>query len=162
MNRYLLLSTIEETLREQGYIIQPIVGDSMLPMLMMGKDFVRLVPVSQLLKKSDVVLYKRPSGQYVLHRILFMRKHYLVICGDNRVNAEKVPYGWIIGVMQGVYKSGKYISCEDEEYLRYARRRRRNRSLRCFLLKFALFRLVRKVKHFILGKIRKNANRKFN
>ena len=45
-------------------------GVSMLPFIREGKDSVVISPVTEGLKKYDVVLYKRDSGQYVLHRIV--------------------------------------------------------------------------------------------
>lgn len=68
-------STFEEQIRKHGYLVYRNVGDSMLPILRQGKD---LMVISRKpedrLKKYDVPLYKRDNGQYVLHRILKVRK----------------------------------------------------------------------------------------
>ena len=45
-------------------------GISMLPMLRQGVDSVVLSPLPSRLKKYDLPLYRRKSGQYVLHRVV--------------------------------------------------------------------------------------------
>ena len=83
-------STFEEQIRKHGYLVYRNVGDSMLPILRQGKD---LMVISRKpedrLKKYDVPLYKRDNGQYVLHRILKVRKNDYIICGDNRTHIER-------------------------------------------------------------------------
>lgn len=153
-----LVATIEETLKQQGYVIHAVEGSSMLPMLEQANDLVKIVPLTRALHKGDLPLYKRPSGQYVLHRAISVKDDYFIACGDNTTFAERVPNDWVIGITQGFYKSGKYISCDDEQYLRYVRRRRRNRSLRCFLLKFTVFRALRKVRNYYRYKKWKKIN----
>jgi hypothetical protein len=67
-----------------------------------------------------VVLYRRPNGQHVLHRILKVRQNDYVICGDNRrVREFGVPDEWIIGVLTGVVRDGKQISVTDRKYRLY-------------------------------------------
>ena len=109
----------EKALETQGFIIAPVVGDSMLPMLDEKKDAVKIVPVSGILKKYDLPLYRRPGGQLVLHRIIEVKKNHYIICGDNRKELEKVPHRWVIGVTEGFFKDGKYVSADDGEYLAY-------------------------------------------
>ena len=45
-------------------------GVSMLPMLRQERDTIELSPIVGRLKKYDLPLYQRESGQYVLHRIV--------------------------------------------------------------------------------------------
>jgi hypothetical protein len=142
----------EEALEQDGEIVRAFEGDSMMPMLDQARDLVRIVKIDSVplpWKVCDLPLYKRPNGQLVLHRIIGIRKKYVITCGDNRSNAEKVPYEWIIGMAKGFYKDGVYISCSDEEYLRYARKRRRGRLWRCALFRFRLMRGVRRVVHWV-------------
>lgn len=122
--------SIEQALEKEGFLIRPVSGDSMMPMLDQRRDAVKIVPVSVPLKKYDLPLYRRPGGQYVLHRIIALRKRYCVTCGDNRWRSEKVPYEWIVGIAEGYFKDGKYISCRDREYVKYVRRRCRGRIFR--------------------------------
>lgn len=113
-------STFEEEINETGKLIYTNVGDSMMPLIRQGKDLLIIEKVNGRLKKYDVPLYKRDSGQYVLHRILKVRKNDYVICGDNRWGRE---YGiqdrHIIGVLTGIIRDGKEISVNDKKYKIY-------------------------------------------
>ena len=110
---------VEKALELQGFIIAPVVGDSMLPMLDEKKDSVKIVPAKGILQRYDLPLHRRPGGQLVLHRIIEVKKNHYIICGDNRKELEKVPHRWVIGVTEGFFKDGKYVSADDGEYLAY-------------------------------------------
>lgn len=113
-------STFEEEIRRNGTIIYTNVGDSMMPFIRQGRDVLVISRTEGRLKRYDVPLYKRDSGQYVLHRILKVRENDYVICGDNRWNRE---YGitdrHIIGVLTGVIRDGKEIPVTDRKYRIY-------------------------------------------
>ena len=113
-------STFEEEIRRKGKLVYTNVGDSMLPLIRQGRDLLIISAVNGRLKKYDVPLYKRDSGQYVLHRILKVRADDYVICGDNRWQRE---YGisdrHIIGVLTGIVRDGKEISVNDKRYRLY-------------------------------------------
>lgn len=110
---------IEKLLAEKGYIVSSIKGDSMLPMLDEKRDAVRIVPVREDLQKYDLPLYRCPGGQLVLHRIIEVRKNHFITCGDNRRDPEKVPKRWVVGVLDGFFKEGRFVSVTDEEYIEY-------------------------------------------
>lgn len=112
-------STIEKELDRAGRILQTTVGDSMEPMLRNRENVVVLEKTEGILKKYDLPLYKRPNGQYVLHRIIKVRKNDYIICGDNRRKSEIVPHEWVIAVAVGYYKNGNFISVNNENYLKY-------------------------------------------
>ncbi len=113
-------STFEEQIQKNGKLIYTNVGDSMMPLIRQDKDLLIIEKVNGRLKKYDVPLYKRDSGQYVLHRILKVRENDYVICGDNRWRRE---YGitdrHIIGVLTGIVRDGKTISVTDKKYQLY-------------------------------------------
>lgn len=82
-------STFEEEIAHNGFLLYRNVGDSMLPLIRQGKDLLLIARKPQgRLNKYDVPLYRRDSGQYVLHRILKVRKNDYVLCGDNRWRRE--------------------------------------------------------------------------
>lgn len=113
--------TFEEVIARDGRLIYTNRGDSMMPLIKQDRD---LLVISKKpgcrLRKYDVPLYKRDSGQYVLHRILKVRRHDYVICGDNRWCRE---YGitdrHIIGVLTAVIRNGKEIKVTDLRYRLY-------------------------------------------
>ncbi len=114
-------STFEEQLAQTGKLIYTNVGDSMMPLIRQDRDLLIIEKKPEgRLKKYDVPLYKRDSGQYVLHRILKVRENDYVICGDNRWRRE---YGigdrHIIGVLTGVVRDGKTIPVTDKKYRFY-------------------------------------------
>ena len=113
-------STFEEQLAQTGRLIYTNKGDSMMPLIKQDRDLLVIKPVNGRLKKYDVPLYRRDSGQYVLHRILKVRKDDYVICGDNRWSKE---YGisdrHILGVLTAVVRDGRVVSFESWKYKLY-------------------------------------------
>ena len=114
-------TTLKDEIKRTGRIIYTNVGDSMMPLIKQGRDVLVISAVNGRLKRYDIPLYKRDSGQYVLHRILKVRKNDYVICGDNRCNKE---YGitdrHIIGVLSGIIRDGREISVTDIKCRIYA------------------------------------------
>ena len=98
-------STFEEEIAHNGFLLYRNVGDSMLPLIRQGKDLLLIARKPQgRLNKYDVPLYRRDSGQYVLHRILKVRKNDYVLCGDNRWRRETgITDRHIIGVLTAVF-----------------------------------------------------------
>ena len=114
-------STFEAEIAKHGQLIYTNVGDSMMPLLRQGRDLLVISrkPAGRL-KKYDVPLYKRDSGQYVLHRILKVRKNDYVICGDNRWHRETgITDHHVIGVLTAIIRDGKTISVTDRKYRMY-------------------------------------------
>lgn len=128
--------TIEQVLAETGRGFFQTVGDSMEPMLHNRKSTVVLEAARRPLERMEVALYRRPTGAYVLHRVVGVTKDGYRIRGDNRTWTETVPREWILGVMTGFYpdESGRFISCDSRDYrvylatlpLRYMRLRARH------------------------------------
>lgn len=114
-------SSFEEILARDGKLVYSNVGDSMLPLIRQGRDLLMIVPPAGRLKKYDIPLYKRDSGQYVLHRILAVRDKDYVICGDNRWSREYgITDSHIIGVLTAIIRDGKEIPMSDWRLRFYA------------------------------------------
>ncbi|MBQ6169926.1 MAG: S24/S26 family peptidase [Ruminococcus sp.] len=114
------MTTFEEEIEKNGRLVYTNVGDSMRPLIRQGRDLLIIEKPQGRLKKYDVPLYKRDSGQYVLHRILKVRDSDYVICGDNRWTKE---YGitdrHIIGVLTAVVRDGREMPVTDKRYRAY-------------------------------------------
>lgn len=112
--------TFEEEIERHGRLIYTNIGSSMMPLLRQRRDLMIIEKPQGRLKKYDVPLYKRDNGQYVLHRILKVRKEDYVICGDNCYCKE---YGikdcHIIGVLTAVVRDGVEIPVTDYRYRLY-------------------------------------------
>ena len=126
-----MIVSIETALLENGYLIRPVEGDSMMPLLDQHRDTVKIVPVSTELKKYDIPLYRRPNGKLVLHRIIKVEKNGFITCGDNRFRTEFVPKEWVIAVAVGVFKGENYHSLDQPDMMAYAKSIVNKRFLRC-------------------------------
>lgn len=117
-------STFEEELKEKGVLVYTNVGTSMRPLIRQGKDVMIISSLDHLgrdLRKMDVPLYKRDSGQYVLHRIIKINKNGYVIRGDNTYSNEYgVTDSQVLGVLTGVIRNGKEISVNSFWYKVYS------------------------------------------
>lgn len=76
------LDMVTELVREGKEAAIPISGNSMSPFLVHERDEVMLGAVQGNLKSGDIVLYKRGSGQYVLHRIIKRKTDGFYMAGD--------------------------------------------------------------------------------
>jgi len=113
--------TYEQYLEERGSLTYTFKGCSMNPMLKQGRDlFTVKAKTPERCRKYDVVLYRRPPNQYVLHRIIEVREKDYVILGDNCIRKE---YGIqdedIIGVLTGFVRDGRTYSVTDRRYRLY-------------------------------------------
>lgn len=113
--------TYEDILNSKGRLIYTNVGTSMLPLLRQKRDLMIIDRKSVgRCKKYDAVLYKRTNGQYVLHRILKVRKNDYIICGDNCYHKEYgITDNQILGVLTAVVRDGKTVYTNNPGYLLY-------------------------------------------
>ena len=143
------MTRFEDVIERDRRLVYTNVGDSMRPLIRQDRDILIIEKPNGRLKKYDVPLYKRDSGQYVLHRVLKVRENDYVICGDNRYCKE---YGitdrHIIGVLTAVVRDGKEIPITDWRYRLYVHLWCDLFSLRAFILKAKQFTkwLKRKLK----------------
>lgn len=118
--RWMCKSSFEAQLAQYGRLVYTNVGNSMEPLIRQGRDLLIMEQPCGRLKKYDVPLYRRDSGQYVLHRILRVRKEDYVTCGDNRCSREYgVTDAQIIGVLTAIVRNGREISMRNKWYRFY-------------------------------------------
>lgn len=114
-------SSFEEELDKKGILVYTNKGNSMYPLIRQGKDVLIIKKCNTRLKKMDVPLYKRESGQYVLHRIIKVNENDYVIRGDNTYSNETgIRDEQMLGVLSGVIRSGKEISVNSFGYKLYS------------------------------------------
>lgn len=111
-------TTYEQELAEKGTLIYTTVGFSMRPFLRSGQDLMVIEAAKgQRFRPRDVVLYRRSSGKYVLHRIMAVRKDDYVLCGDNCWELESgIRDEQILGVLTAVIRDGKRRDVSDSDY----------------------------------------------
>jgi len=112
---------ILKMLDENIDVIITVTGTSMNPMLRHKKDKVVLTSCDKFnLKKGDIPLYRRNSGNYVLHRIVKINRNSYDLCGDNQCKIEKnVPKKDVIAVVKAFERDGKMYRCNDVMYKLY-------------------------------------------
>ena len=127
-----LMPLIRERLEAGQTVRFSPMGISMLPMLRQGKDSVVLSPVPEKLKKYDLPLYRRPDGQYVLHRIAEVGNTYTCI-GDNQFRMEPgVEHGQILALVTAFYRGERKWEVTSPLYRLYCRFWHYSRPLRRF------------------------------
>ena len=95
-------------------------GTSMQPMLYANRDSVVLSPIPEACKKNDVILYVRPNGQFVLHRIIAIQNHAYVCRGDHQfVKEYPVPHENVLAVVTAFTRNGKYVETSRWTYRLY-------------------------------------------
>lgn len=94
-----------EELRAGRPLIVSTVGTSMQPLLHQGETRVVLVPLSDKPQKGDVLLYRRPTGEYVLHRAVRTTDGVCWMRGDHCYEPlERVEPKQLLGVAQAVIR----------------------------------------------------------
>lgn len=78
------IDSLISVLQEGQEVPLLVVGHSMEPFLIHERDTVLLSPITSMLKKGDIVLFKRKNGQYILHRIYKIKDNDFYFVGDNQ------------------------------------------------------------------------------
>ena len=114
--------TLAEQLSKSGVIIHTNKGTSMMPLLRENRDLmvIRKKGAGRFYK-YDAVLFQRPNGEYVLHRILKVNSDSYWIVGDNCISGETVKDEQILGILTDIVRDGKTIKTTDRGYLLFVR-----------------------------------------
>ena len=96
----------------------PTSGCSMRPFLRSGVDLAYIECKKQSrCRKYDVVLYRRQTGKYVLHRIVKVCPDSYTLCGDNCWQREPgITDAQILGVLTGVIREGRRVDVNSRRY----------------------------------------------
>ena len=104
------LSFLKEMIEQNTDVSIVISGNSMSPFLVNHRDVIYLSKINRKLKKGDLVLYQRLSGQYVVHRIVKVKKSGYYLAGDNQIAIEgPILDKQIFGLVTKVKRKGKWI-----------------------------------------------------
>lgn len=114
--------SFEEELEKSGKLVYTTVGASMRPLIRQDRDISIIEKPKARLKKYDVALYKRPNGQYVLHRVVKVCDDGYVILGDNCLRKEYgIKEEQIIGILTSLVRKGKEVDFNSFGYRFYSR-----------------------------------------
>lgn len=101
-----LLSLLEET--ESVPLV--ISGSSMTPFLVHGRDTVYLSKPEAPFRRGDMLLYRRDSGSYVLHRVYRTEGECLTMVGDAQTCLEPgIRRDQILARVSAVRRKGKLL-----------------------------------------------------
>ena len=84
-------------------------GSSMTPFLVSGRDTVLLSRLERPVRRGDILLYRRSSGQYVLHRVWRVEHDgSFTIVGDAQTELERgIRADQVIALVTAVERKGK-------------------------------------------------------
>ncbi len=102
-------TTLEDIFASGGTMTVYPKGTSMLPTIREGRDSVELSSVSEI-KKNCIYLYKRPNGEFALHRLLKVENDLLIFCGDNQLVLERVKKKQLLAYASRIYRGKKEVS----------------------------------------------------
>ena len=149
-------ASLAVALKENGEASSLTRGCSMRPMLREHKDVVTMSQINRKLKKGDVVVYPSKSGEFVLHRIVAIKKGEYIIRGDNNYFTE---YGItdkdIVGILKCFFRDGKYIDCETNKKYKWYTFYICNSYFFRYSWKMVIRPFLGKIKRFLLGQNRK-------
>ena len=101
-----LLALLEET----DTVPLTITGSSMTPFLVHGRDVVYRSRACHPLKRGDMVLYRRGSGAYILHRVFRAEEGGYTMVGDNQTLLEPgIRPEQVMAVVTAVRRKGKLL-----------------------------------------------------
>ena len=110
------MKVVRSILEEGKEVPLVVTGNSMMPFLIGRRDQVLIKRIERPLKKGDIAFFQRENGQYIMHRIHFMRKddrtgeNQFYFIGDGQKNIEgPIKETQIFGVITGVLRKGKYL-----------------------------------------------------
>lgn len=127
-------------------------GISMMPLIVQGRDSVYIKKPEGRLKKYDIAFFRRPSGEYILHRVVKVKKDSYVMRGDRQFVSEPgVSDENILGVVCRLKINGRTVLPTDLGYRLYVFFRVNTCSLRRLFdfAKHAPTALLRKIKKTI-------------
>ena len=85
-------------------------GSSMTPFLVHGRDTVYLSKVKEPLRRGDMVLYRRDSGNYILHRVYRVEETTFTMVGDAQTWLEPgIRPDQILAIVTAVRRKGKVL-----------------------------------------------------
>lgn len=116
-----LMPLITAKLGTEGIVRILSMGNSMYPLFSHKRDqvFLEQIDISNL-KKYDMILYQRDSGQYVLHRIVGIGEKGFILRGDAQtVNEYPIREDQVIAKVSGFVRKGREHSCDEALYRLY-------------------------------------------
>ena len=115
------VSVLKE-MTEQGLeVAMTVSGTSMEPFLIHERDKIYFRKTEDPIKKGDMVFYQRKTGEYVMHRVLKVRKHQYYLAGDHQTFLEgPIEAKQIFAKVISVERAGVWLTEKDRLWKFYA------------------------------------------
>lgn len=105
-----LMEDLLKTMEETQTVPLVISGSSMTPFLVHGRDTVYLSKIQRPLKKGDMILYRRDSGAYILHRICDLDGETYTLVGDAQTQREPgIRREQVLALVTAVRRKGRLL-----------------------------------------------------
>lgn len=103
-----------------GRVTLAVTGSSMLPYLRQGRDRVCLTAPDRALRRGDILFFRRPTGEWVLHRLMRHTADGYVVSGDAQFWIEFVKPEQIAAVVMAVERKGKSVGADSVRFRAWA------------------------------------------
>lgn len=104
------ISTLCELVDEGREVVLAIAGSSMAPFLIHHRDAVMLGKIDQPPKRGDIVLFRRPDGNHVVHRVRRVERDGYYMIGDGQTETEgPVPESSLLAKVTKVRRKGQWL-----------------------------------------------------
>lgn len=99
-----------------------LVGNSMRPYLVGGRDKAIVESPAEKVRKGDVVVARLCSGKTIMHRVVKIKGTNVTLLGDGNLKPEHCNTTDIIGKTIGFHRNGrsKTESCSDKRWRAYS------------------------------------------
>lgn len=112
-----LFPAVEDILEDGTQFKLVVTGNSMRPFLKHKRDSVTLTSITNhTIKRGDIVLIRRHSDTYVLHRVQKLQSDGFIMNGDAQTWDEFVPFIQVIAIVSRIERKGRLISCDNRTY----------------------------------------------
>ena len=114
---------MEQILLEEGELFTAASGISMLPCIRPQKDILHLIRPEGTVETSEVILYRRKNGSYILHGVIGRETEGYILCGDHQwIPEHGIQEEQVLGVLRGFYRGEDYVDCrKDRRYRIYVK-----------------------------------------
>lgn len=108
-----MLPIINELLQDGKRVRITVTGMSMYPFLCEHRDLVELSRAnSSHIKRGDIILFQRRSGEYVLHRVILKKGRNCYIAGDAQYWLERIDLRkQMLARVNAVWRNHKKYEC---------------------------------------------------
>ncbi len=115
VSSHTLAKTIKPLLLSGQPVRFKVKGTSMHPFLKDQQTTVTIAPVTEQLKKHQILLYETTTNHLILHRLI-KTNDPLILRGDALTTIEHVPKKRVLGVVTGIETNAKTIPINTKTY----------------------------------------------